>query len=98
VKQLPAALTKVLDEHVHKIICDSSLSDEQIKEIHDCLTASYAYGVACGLGMSSAATGRSMFEILPVGDKGNPMINSILSAAASVEPETVEYFKEELGL
>lgn len=97
-KPFPLALTNVLNDYLRKTKCDPTLTIEQIREIDDCITASYAYGLACGLGMSSAVTGTSIYKTLPMDDKGSPIINSVLNTAASLEDELVEYYKEDLGL
>jgi hypothetical protein len=98
VKPFPLGLTNVLNDYLRKTKCDPDLTIEQLRDIDDCITASYAYGLACGLGMASAATGTSVYKTLPMDNKGNPIINSVLNTAASLEDELVEYYKEDLGL
>lgn len=97
-KEFPSGLTNVLNEYIRKIKCDYSLTDDQVHEIDDCITAAYAYGVACGLGMASAVTGTSVFKAMPMDDKGSPIINAFLNTAAALEDDLVEFYKEDLGL
>lgn len=96
--KFPSELTNILNEYIRKIKCDYSLTDDHVHEIDDCITAAYAYGVACGLGMGSAITGTSVFKAMPMDDKGNPIINTFLTTAAALEDDLVEFYKEDMGL
>lgn len=97
-KEFPSSLTNVLNDYIRRIKCDFSFTNAQVHEIDDCITAAYAYGVACGLGMGSAITGTSVFKAMPMDDKGNPIINTFLTTAAALEDDLVEFYKEDLGL
>jgi hypothetical protein len=98
VREFPSGLTNVLNDYIREIKCDYSLTDDQVHEIDDCITAAYAYGVACGLGMASAVTGTSVFKVMPMDDKGSPIINTFLNTAAALEDDLVEFYKEDFGL
>jgi hypothetical protein len=98
VKEFPSGLTNVLNDYIREIRWNYSLTDDKAHEIDDCITAAYAYGVVCGLGMASAVTGTSVFKAMPMDDKGSPIINTFLNTAAALEDDLVEFYKEDLGL
>jgi hypothetical protein len=98
VKEFPSGMTRVLYDYVRQVQCNPSFTDEQLRIVDDLITASFGHGFSCGLGAASAITGESVFEKIPMSDKGDPIINSFLKMAIVDKDEIVEFYKEGLGL
>lgn len=97
-KQYPKEYHDALNKYLlYPIVCNPNFSDEQLAVINEALSAAHGAGVVSGLAYASVIEDKPLLSAQPIGEKGDPIINEILSLGIKYEPEIIDLTKEVMG-